>query len=351
MWSVRPSSSLAIGSSTFDPKSPQSGQIPVLSQVTGNSNLKPANAYTYYIGGVWSPGSIDPEHSWWGWANGFSAYINWFQVDQHNVIGTLGPQNVADLGSAAPPGNFVIRDSTGAITEVVDNYLNIGNSRNNGIEFGFNYVSKEYGWGKLDVDFGAVYLYNLSVRTIQGTLASGAPFYRVFNETDTFGAPDLKFLLSVFYSKTLFRIDTFRTGLTLHYTGSELDATNSANGTDPIATLNPPGYVHTIGNWTTLDWQISYRFGAPEVVTPGAPNPGYDKEGKKIVGEKAVAPMPQGSSWGIRSLLANTTLTFGINNVFDTYPPLSVDNLQVNYDTNVGNPAQRFFYVEVEKQF
>jgi hypothetical protein len=46
-------------------------------------------------------------------------------------------------------------------------------------------------------------------------------------------APDFKFLLSVFHSETLFRIDSFRTGLTLHYTGSEIDANNSANGTNP----------------------------------------------------------------------------------------------------------------------
>jgi hypothetical protein len=96
---------------------------------------------------------------------------------------------------------------------------------------------------------------------------------------------------------------------------------------------------------------ISYKLGPPEVVTPEARKPGYDKEGKKIVQEKAVARTPQGSSWGIRNLLANTTLTFGINNIFDTYPPLSVDNLQVNYGTNLANPTLRFFYVEIEKQF
>ena len=94
-----------------------------------------------------------------------------------------------------------MRGPNGLIIEVFNNYLNLGNSRNNGIEFGFNYVSKEYALGKLDVDFSAVYLYNLNVKTVQGILPSEAFFYRVFNETDTFGAPDLKFLLSVFYSK------------------------------------------------------------------------------------------------------------------------------------------------------
>jgi outer membrane receptor protein involved in Fe transport len=115
--------------------------------------------------------------------------------------------------------------------------------------------------------------------------------------------------------------------------------------------LDFPGYIHVIGNWTTVDWQISYKFGQPEQITPETPKPGYDKEGKKVVGEQAVAPPRQASAWGLRNLLANTTLTFGINNIFDTYPPLSVDNVQGNYDANVGNPVMRFFYVSVEKKF
>ena len=68
-------------------------------------------------------------------------------------------------------------------------------------------------------------------------------------------------------------------------------------------------------------------------------------------GEKAIAPKPEGSSWGIRNLLANTTLTFGINNIFDTRPPLSVDNVEGNYDNDEANYIQRFFWVSIEKQF
>jgi len=67
-------------------------------------NLKPEDTCSYYVGAVSSPGSSDPERSWWGWANGFSAYVNWYQTDQHNVIGYLTAQNVVDLGSSAPAG-------------------------------------------------------------------------------------------------------------------------------------------------------------------------------------------------------------------------------------------------------
>lgn len=335
-----------------DPKFPQLGNLTVLESTKGNPNLKPENAYTYYAGAVWSPGSSDPGHSWWGWANGLSVYFNWFQIDQHNVIGTLQPQNIVDLGSSVPPGNFAVRGPNGVINDIVATYQNLGNQRNDGIEFGLTYVSKEYSWGKVDLEFDAQYLYNVSLRTVQGVNPDGSFFYRVFNLTDTAQVgPDLKFTASFFYSKTLFGIDTFKTGFTLHYVGSEQDFQNSSNGTNPTATLDAPNYVHLIGSWTTLDWQISYKLGQPEEVTPEAPKAGYDKEGKKIMGEKAVAPKPEGSSRGIRNLLANTTVTFGINNIFDTAPPLSVDNIQGNYDFGEANYIQRFFYVSVEKKF
>jgi iron complex outermembrane receptor protein len=337
----------------IDPRNPGAGAITVLSLTSGNTHLKPENAYTYYLGAIWSPGSSDPEHSWWGWANGFSAYMNWFQIDQHNQFGTLTPQEVVDLGSAAPPGNSVTRSATtGQIIEVTSAVANLGNGRVEGIEFGFTYASKEYNWGKIDLQFDGSYLYSIKNQTLQGVNANGTIFYRVFDLTDTFGSPDVKLLASAFYSKTVFGIDTFKTGLTLHYIGSEEDGRNSANGTDPNATLDFPNYVHLIGSWTTLDWQISYRFGQPTEITPQAPKPGYDKEGKKIVGEKAIAPAPEGSRWSWRNLLANTTFTFGINNIFDTAAPFAVDSVLSNFDGESGvNNIQRYFWVSVDKKF
>ncbi|MFY9983611.1 MAG: TonB-dependent receptor [Chthoniobacterales bacterium] len=344
----------------IDPKFPQLGQITVLNTTTGNPRLKPEDAYMYYVRGVWTPASTD-ENSWWSWAKGFSAYVDWFQVDQHQVFGTLLPQEVVALGSSAPPGNFVVRGPSGVITEVVNSYLNLGNERSEGLEWGFSYKTKEFNWGKLEFDYDASYLYWFTLKSVQGLNANGTFFYRVFNLTDTANgsAPDLKMLASIFYSKTLFGTDAFRTGLTLHYVGSELDFTNSANGTNPAAPVGSfipdngiPGNVHTIGNWTTLDWQISYKIGPPVEITPEAPKPGYNKEGKQIVGEKAIAPAPEGSRWGWRNLLANTTVTFGINNIFDTAPPLVVDNFLANYDTAGGaNFIQRYFWFSIDKKF
>lgn len=339
-----------------DPKNPQLGTITVLSVTSGNPRLKAENAYMYWVGGNWTPGSTDPEHSPLGWMNGFSAYVNWFQLDQHQVFGVLTPQNIVDLGAAAPPGNTVVRGPTGVISEITNTYLNLGDSRSEGIEAGFSYNSKEYSWGKIDLQFDLSYLYYVSAQTVQGLNPDGSLFFRVFNQTDTANgaAPDVKFQASAFYSKTLFGIDTFKTGVTLHYVGSELDFNNSSNGTNPVfgGDNGIAGNVHTIGSWTTLDWQISYKFGQPTELTPETPKAGYNKEGKRIVGEKAIAPAPEGSRFGWRNLLANTTLTFGINNIFDTAAPLSVDNVLSNFDNAGGaNNIMRYFWVSVDKKF
>jgi outer membrane receptor protein involved in Fe transport len=160
---------------------------------------------------------------------------------------------------------------------------------------------------------------------------------------------------SLFYSKHLFGNDNFRTGFTLNYIDSESDFISDLKGSLPAVDTgqNPPGYTHVLGSWTTVDWQISYEFGPPAEVTPETPLPGYSKDGKRVLGEKAISPKAEGSRWGWRRLLANTTLTFGINNLGDTPPPLSVQGgtFFQGYDTTSATPIGRYFYIELEKKF
>jgi outer membrane receptor protein involved in Fe transport len=356
---VAPSLSQLFGSplpaetAIVDPKNPAAGEYITISSTVGNPNVQPQTSYGYFIGGVWSPGASDPDTSWWKWANGFSVYFNWFQIDQHNLIGTLTPQQIVDMPSP-PPGNFVTRDpNTNLINNITSTYLNLGNNRTEGIDFGFTYDTKEYNWGKLELQLDATYLYYQSAKVITGLNANGGFAYQVENQTDEANTtnPDFKLLGSIFYSKTI-GVDTVRTGFVWHYTDSEADFTNSNHGTDPNFHSDVAGtsYVHLIGSWNTFDWQISYEFGTPAVITTETPPPGYDKDGKRIVGEKAISPKPEGSSFGFRSLLAGTKLTFGINNIIDTPAPLSVDWYQ-NYDYGVNNPVGRYFYVQIDKKF
>ena len=300
----------------------------------GNPNLKPENSYSYFAGAVWTPGASDPEHSWLGWANGFSAYVDWFSINIRNLIGQLSSQTIVDINL---PGT-VIRNGAGTIVEVNATLQNLGQTRQDGLDFGFSYVTKEYFWGKLDLDFNATYYRYSSSNTVIERPAPNPPAFEVQNGTDSFGSPDFKSVGSIFYSKTVFGIDTFRTGVTVNFVDSEHDVNDA------------PGHSHRIGDWTTFDWQISHKFGATAEIVPETPRTGYDKEGKKFLGEKAIAPKPGAPNWGWRWWFANTTFTFGINNVFNTRPPLSADAYQ-GYDFSNTNPYGRFYYVQFEKKF
>ncbi len=330
---------------------PQNGNktVTIITFTGGNTRLKPENSYSYFAGAVWSPGSSDPEHSWWGWANGFTAYVDWFQIYIRNLIGNLTAQTLVDLGGFAPPG-AVIRNGAGQIQVVNATFNNVGESTNDGFDFGFSYITKEYCWGKLDLEANATYYAHSSSKAVIARANGNAPAFEVVDTTSAYGFPDFKSVASAFYSKTVFGVDTFRTGLTVNYWDSEHDINDNSFGTNALAGLDPGGRVHQIGSWTTLDLLVSYKFGAPAEVVPETPKPGYDKEGKRMIGEKAIAPKPEGSSWGWRTLLANTTFSFGINNLFNSAPPLSADWFQ-GYDTGNTNPYGRFYFMSVEKKF
>src|SRR4029077_15045028 len=229
-------------------------------------------------------------------------------------------------------------------------FVNVGGLLADYIDFGGSYVTKEYPWGKLDLEANATYVYNFAVKTLVGT-KNGQPQFQVYTSDDQYrtginqsgSGPDFKLQASIFYAKTLFGVDTFRTGFTLNYIDSEADVFNNRKGSAPNLNngLDAPGYVHLIGSYTTVDWQVSYLFGKPVPITPETPKPGYNKEGKRIVGEKAIAPAPEAPRWGWRSLLADTTFTFGINNIFDTRPPLSIDqNAGNGFDFGQADPIQ-----------
>jgi hypothetical protein len=215
-----------------------------------------------------------------------------------------------------------------------------------GIDFGCGYLTKEFGWGKLDAELNASFIYNYSLNQPIGVKANGKPLFRILDEEDSFGIPDFKLVASLFYSKTLFGIDTFRTGLTLNYVDSEHDVDDNFKGTLPHA----PNYVHRVGSFTTVDWQISYLFGEPTTPSGPTPLPCYSKDGKRLLGEKAISPAPEGSNNGIRKWLADTTLIFGINNIGDVKPPYSSDSSE-GYDPSNAVPYGRLFYVQIDKKF
>lgn len=336
--------------SVTDPTPPPgSPAAPIVENITGgNPNLKPETSYGYYAGLIWTPGHSDPEHSWWGWADGLTIYGDWSEILKRNVISTVDPQFLVNNPQLFP--GDVIRGAAGQIVTVVTPFENLGAIRVDSFSFGGSFYSKEYFWGRIDLAVDATYFYHVSLQNTPGG--------QVLNITDSLApfsfpvTPDFKATASIFYSKTVFVVDTFQSGLTLNYLDSEHDLNDfqALGQTLPqfVASTGLP-QTHTIGSWTTLDWQISYEFGKPVKIAPETLKPGYDKMGNRIVGEKAISPKSEGPSAGWRKWLAGTKLTFGINNIFDTNPPFA--DTVLGYDTLTANPIGRFFYLQLEKKF
>jgi hypothetical protein len=98
-----------------DPKTATTSEVQQLG--SGNPNLHPETGYSYYGGAVWTPGAADPEHSWWGWLNGFTAYVDWIEISRRNVISEPTPQFVVNNEAANP--SLVIRGTGGQIVTVL----------------------------------------------------------------------------------------------------------------------------------------------------------------------------------------------------------------------------------------
>ena len=216
----------------------------------GNPNLNPENSYGYYAGAVWSPGSADPEHSWWGWVNGFSAYVDWYQITIRNLIGTLSAQQVihsAGAFQARSPAEPPAKSLT--LTPPFKIWAPDGGRSG----FWFQLHHQGISLGQADIEANAAYIYNFKINQFLGGGPNGKPKFNIWDQEDSYGVPDFKAVASLFYSKQLFGIDTFRTGLTFNYVDSEHDINDDFKGTNPSATLDAPKYVHLIGSsapWT-----------------------------------------------------------------------------------------------------
>ncbi len=111
-----------------------------------------------------------------------------------------------------------------------------------------------------------------------------------------------------------------------------------------------------VREWVTLDLIVNYTFNLPP---PAAQSEvaGYSKDGGKNVkmGGKDKGVMPVSTAeynpCGWRAWLNNTTLTFGIDNLFDSEPPFVAGAFENGYDENTTNAKGRLWYLGIKKRF
>ena len=117
-----------------------------------------------------------------------------------------------------------------------------------------------------------------------------------------------------------------------------------------------PWRARKVREWLTLDLIASYTFNLPPPAL--AEVPGLAKDGGKNFKmkdgkEKQVSPVSTAeyNSCGWRAWLNNTTITLGLQNVFDADPPFVADSFENGYDESLATIKGRFWYVQLKKRF
>jgi iron complex outermembrane recepter protein len=348
--------------SGFDPILKE--DVNVEARVIGNPHLQPEVAYEWSYGAVYSP----------TWLKGLTLSADWWHINMRSIASLLGTQfiienNLPGLVIRGPP---VIPGRPGPIILVIDPNENLTGAIFEGLDYEAIYIldSAIFGHG----DFGRL------TGTVNGTWLSRAEL-QIAPETKRFGIagevippgftltgslPWSRANLSLFYDGPA---DTWMQGLDIgavvHYTGQYEDDNVSLTQnpfTGEFAKPQTPrsGFrtwrARKVREWTTLDLIASYTFNLPPPAA--AQVPGFAKDGTKNVrmrngNEKNVVPVSTAeygcSNW--KWWLNNTTITLGMQNVFDSDPPFVAGSFENGYDESLATIKGRLWYAQLKKRF
>ena len=353
---ISPASTEGFDNIAFDPLTNQFYAFE--NRIIGNPNLKPEVAYEWSYGLVYSP----------KWIKGLTLSTDWWHIDMRSIASLLGSQFTVDLNNP----DLVIRAPSmspgkpGPIILVIDSNENLTGAIFEGLDYEAIYIldSSIFGHG----DFGRL------TATVNGTWLSRAEL-QILPDTKRFGIagefipPGFTLTSSLPWNRANFSLfydgpaDTWMQGLdvgaVVHYTGQYEDDNLTLTGSSKPQTPRSgpvPQLARKVAAWTTLDLILNYTFNLP----PPAPAevPGLAKDGGKNVkvkDGKAKNVMPVSTAeynpCGWRAWLNNTTVTLGMQNVFDSDPPFVAGNLENGYDESLATIKGRFWYVQLKKRF
>ena len=343
---------------------------PVLNELTvaevrviGNPNLQPEVAYEWSYGAVYSP----------KWIKGLTLSADWWHIDMRSIASLLGVQFIVenDIPGLVIRGPPTSPGRPGPIILVIDPNENLTGAIFEGLDYEAIYIldSSIFGRG----DFGRL------TATLNGTWLSRAEL-QILPNSKRFGIagevipPGFTLTGSLPWSRANFSLfydgpaDTWMQGVdvgaVVHYTGQYEDD-NLSLTQSPFGEFSKPqtprsGFrswrARKVSAWTTLDLILNYTFSLPSPAP--AEVPGFAKDGGKNVKmkdgkEKNVIPVSAAeyNSCGWRAWLNNTTITLGMQNVFDEDPPFVAGAFEDGYDESLATIKGRFWYVQLKKRF
>jgi outer membrane receptor protein involved in Fe transport len=336
----------------------------VEARVIGNPHLQPEVAYEWSYGAVYSP----------KWLKGLTLSADWWHIDMRSIASLLGTQFIIENNL---PGLVIRGPSTnpgipGPIILVIDPNENLTGAIFEGLDYEAIYIldSAIFGHG----DFGRL------TATLNGTWLSRAEL-QIAPETKRFGIagevippgftltgslPWNRASSSLFYEGPADTwMQSLDVGAVVHYTGQYEDdnvsLTSAAGFSVPPKPQTPrsgplPWRARKVREWITLDLIASYTFNLPPPTSANVP--GFAKDGGKNVKtkdgkEKNVMPVStaeyrcNNSKWWLN----NTTISLGMQNVFDSDPPFVAGAFENGYDESLATIKGRFWYAQLKKRF
>jgi iron complex outermembrane recepter protein len=324
-----------------DPKrlTPDGTGVPV--NVSGNPLLKPEVAYEWSYGAVYTT----------KWLKDLTLSADFWHIDLRSLASFADPQFILDFENNFP--GLVSRDpSTGAITRIVNPHLNLTRAVVEGLDYEAIYILDSSIFGRGDLGrftftLNGTYLsrFELQPTPVSKRIGLSGEFVSGFSLTGSL--PHNRAFVSAFYDGPANTwLAGFDFGATVHYSGQYQDDNINLG----------PAKARKVREWTTLDLIASYTFNLP---SPAAAQvPGLAKDGGKNVKmpdgkEKNVLPVSTAeyNPCGWRAWLNQTTLTLGMQNVFDSDPPFVAGAFENNYDESIADVRGRFWYVQLKKRF
>ena len=323
----------------------------------GNPNLKPEIAYERSFGGVLTP------EAWWNGLHGLTISVDYGRLDIRGFQTGLDPQFIIDHESEFP--GLVIRDPAqgNMIIDVRDLEQNAGRFIESYIDYEavevFETARLGHGdWGTFTATFNGTYLADLDVQIFPNTkrFTAVGKFGGGFQGVESGGNyTHNRWYASLFYDgpngSWMQGIDT---GVVVHYAGQYWDNEGFTfiGFNTGAEQLNGQSADRKVREWTTLDLILNYTFN----LTPRAGQTevaGYAKDGGKNVNEKNVLPVSTAeyNPCGWRAWLNRTTITLGVNNVFDLEPPFVAAAFENGFDEVTANAKGRFWYAALKRKF
>jgi hypothetical protein len=340
-----------------DPRSPATA-LGITTNLSGNPNLQPETAYEWTYGTVITPGK------WWSPLQGLSLQADFYHIDLRAVTVVLDPQFLINHEDQFP-GQVIRGPSTGPddpfgpIVLLLLPEQNLGRMIQEGwdYELAYSFESSRLGhgdWGTLTATFNGTYIDRVVLQAVVGGPEQSVVgkfnggFIVPGNDGGSF--THNRWYTSLFYDgpsgSPLAGLDT---GFIVHYIGQYWDGP---------AFDNQDREIHRkIREWTTVDWILNYTFNLP--ASPAQSEvAGYAKDGGKnatMKGGKDKNVMPVSTAeynpCGWRAWLNGTTITLGVNNVFDLAPPFVAGANENGYDEQTANIKGRTWYAALKKRF